>query len=106
MSFNQDIVARAKANGWFRDVLTTGPHSQVVVMSIPAGGEIGEELFAGVALPENGDEFWFEAAWQNRSRGPRMSFPRRTHGRRRGVIAPVPGAGRSARAGSPGCHIL
>lgn len=44
MSFNQDIVARAKANGWFREVLSTGPHSQIVVMSIPAGGEIGEEV--------------------------------------------------------------
>lgn len=44
MSFNQDIVARAKANGWFREVLSTGPHCQVVVMSIPVGGEIGEEV--------------------------------------------------------------
>jgi mannose-6-phosphate isomerase-like protein (cupin superfamily) len=44
MSFNQDIVARAKANDFFREVLSTGPHSQVVVMSIPAGGEIGEEV--------------------------------------------------------------
>ena len=44
MSFNQDILARAKANGWFRDVVATGPHSQVVVMSIPTGGEIGEEV--------------------------------------------------------------
>ena len=44
MSFNQDIVARAKANGWFREVLSTGPNCQVVVMSIPPGGEIGEEV--------------------------------------------------------------
>jgi mannose-6-phosphate isomerase-like protein (cupin superfamily) len=44
VSFNQDIVARAKANGWFREVLSTGPHCQVVVMSIPVGGEIGEEV--------------------------------------------------------------
>ena len=44
MSFNQDIVARTKANGWFREVLSTGPHCQVVVMSIPGGGEIGEEV--------------------------------------------------------------
>ena len=44
MSFNQDIVARARANSWFREVLSTGPHSQVVVMSIPVGGEIGEEV--------------------------------------------------------------
>ena len=44
MSFNQDIVARAKANSWFREVLSTGPNCQVVVMSIPPGGEIGEEV--------------------------------------------------------------
>jgi mannose-6-phosphate isomerase-like protein (cupin superfamily) len=44
MSFNQDIVARAKANRWFREVLSTGPNCQVVVMSIPPGGEIGEEV--------------------------------------------------------------
>jgi mannose-6-phosphate isomerase-like protein (cupin superfamily) len=30
-------------NGHFREVLSTGPQSQVVVMCIPAGDEIGEE---------------------------------------------------------------
>ena len=44
MSFNQDIVARTRANALFREVVSTGPHSQVVVMSIPPGGEIGEEV--------------------------------------------------------------
>jgi mannose-6-phosphate isomerase-like protein (cupin superfamily) len=44
MPFNEDIVRRAKANAYFREVLTTGPHSQVVVMSIPPGGDIGEEV--------------------------------------------------------------
>ena len=43
MAFNEDIVGRAKRNTYFREVLATGPHSQVVVMSIPPGGEIGEE---------------------------------------------------------------
>jgi len=43
MTFNEDIVERATLNVHFREVLSTGPHSQVVVMSIPAGGEIGEE---------------------------------------------------------------
>ena len=43
MAFNVDIVAVAKANGFFREVLSTGPNAQVVVMSIPPGGEIGEE---------------------------------------------------------------
>jgi mannose-6-phosphate isomerase-like protein (cupin superfamily) len=44
MSFDQDILARAIANPYFREVLSTGPHSQVVVMSISVGGEIGEEV--------------------------------------------------------------
>ena len=44
MAFNEDIVARAIANPYFREVLSTGPHTQVVVMSIPPGGEIGEEV--------------------------------------------------------------
>ena len=44
MSFNVDILARARSNPWFREVLSTGPHCQVVVMSIPVGGEIGEEV--------------------------------------------------------------
>lgn len=43
MAFNEDIIARAMRNTHFREVLSTGPHSQVVVMCIAAGGEIGEE---------------------------------------------------------------
>jgi mannose-6-phosphate isomerase-like protein (cupin superfamily) len=43
MAFNEDIVKKARANKHFREVLSTGPHSQVVVMSIPPGGDIGEE---------------------------------------------------------------
>jgi mannose-6-phosphate isomerase-like protein (cupin superfamily) len=48
MAFNEDIVERAKRNTYFREVLATGPHSQVVVMSIPPGGEIGEETHTDV----------------------------------------------------------
>lgn len=44
MAFNVDIVAAAKANMSFRQVLSTGRYAQVVVMSIPPGGEIGEEV--------------------------------------------------------------
>jgi Mannose-6-phosphate isomerase len=43
MVFNVDIVAAAKANTFFRQVLSTGANAQVVVMSIPPKGEIGEE---------------------------------------------------------------
>jgi mannose-6-phosphate isomerase-like protein (cupin superfamily) len=43
MAFNVDIVSTARANTYFRQVLSTGANAQVVVMSIPPGGEIGEE---------------------------------------------------------------
>lgn len=39
-----DIVALARRNEAFRRVVITGEHSQVVVMTIPPGGEIGEEV--------------------------------------------------------------
>jgi mannose-6-phosphate isomerase-like protein (cupin superfamily) len=42
--FNEDIVARALKNALFREVLSTARHSQVVVMSIPPGGDIGDEV--------------------------------------------------------------
>ena len=44
MTFNLDIVGSAEANPYFREVVATGVHSQVVVMSIPPGGEIGAEV--------------------------------------------------------------
>ena len=43
MAFNEDIIERTTRNTWFREVVATGPHSQVVVMTIPPGGEIGLE---------------------------------------------------------------
>ncbi len=48
MTFNIDIDEAARANDDFRRVLSTGTHSQVVVMSIPPGGEIGEEVHPGL----------------------------------------------------------
>ena len=41
--FEGDIKKIAKDNRFFRQVIYTGPHSQLVVMSIPPGEEIGEE---------------------------------------------------------------
>ena len=38
-----DIVGAAASNQAFRRVVMTGKHEQVVVMTLPAGGEIGEE---------------------------------------------------------------
>lgn len=48
MTLNIDIVEAALANDNFRSVLSTEPHAQVVVMSIPPRGEIGEEVHAGL----------------------------------------------------------
>ena len=48
MAFNEDIVERAKRSTFFRQVLATGPNTQIVVMSIPPGGEIGEETHEDV----------------------------------------------------------
>jgi mannose-6-phosphate isomerase-like protein (cupin superfamily) len=41
-----DILAAAWENDAFRRVVQTGEHEQVVVMAIPVGGEIGEEVHA------------------------------------------------------------
>lgn len=39
-----DIVQAARTNEDFRREVLTGEHEQVVVMTIPPGGEIGEEV--------------------------------------------------------------
>ena len=39
-----DVEARARENEAFRREVVTGKHSQLVLMTIPAGGEIGEEV--------------------------------------------------------------
>jgi mannose-6-phosphate isomerase-like protein (cupin superfamily) len=39
-----DILEAAWTNDAFRRVVMTGEHEQVVVMTIPPGGEIGEEV--------------------------------------------------------------
>lgn len=41
--FNQDIVQLAKGNGDFRRVVRTEVHSQIVLMSVEPGDDIGEE---------------------------------------------------------------
>jgi mannose-6-phosphate isomerase-like protein (cupin superfamily) len=42
-----DFVTAARSNEAFRREIMTGDHSQVVVMTIPPGGEIGEEVHDG-----------------------------------------------------------
>ncbi len=39
-----DIDQAVRSNDAFRRELLTGEHTQVVVMTVPAGGEIGEEV--------------------------------------------------------------
>ncbi len=43
MHFHEDIVKLARENNYFRKVIVTGAHSQVVLMSVASGDEIGEE---------------------------------------------------------------
>ena len=43
MSYHTNIVKDTQANDNFRRVLFTGANSQLVVMSIPQGGEVGKE---------------------------------------------------------------
>lgn len=42
--FHDNIIQLTKKNKYFREVLATGTYSQLVVMSIPPGEEIGEEI--------------------------------------------------------------
>lgn len=43
MSYKTNIADETRNNNNFRKVLFTGVKSQLVVMEIPAGGEVGEE---------------------------------------------------------------
>lgn len=42
-AFNKDIFALAKENGFFRQEILTNENSQLVLMSVQPGDEIGEE---------------------------------------------------------------
>ena len=48
MAFHDDIVNLAQRNEDFRREVITGEHSQVVLMNLAAGEEIGEEVHLGV----------------------------------------------------------
>lgn len=43
MAFNKNIFELSQQNNFFRKELVTGEHSQIVLMSIPVGGDIGME---------------------------------------------------------------
>ncbi|MDO8269153.1 MAG: cupin domain-containing protein [Candidatus Levybacteria bacterium] len=49
----KDLKEEAKENNNFRKVLMTGTNSQVVIMSIPVGGDIGEEVHPNI------DQFFY-----------------------------------------------
>ncbi|HUD03651.1 MAG TPA: cupin domain-containing protein [Patescibacteria group bacterium] len=46
MGFIANVNQQSRDNTYFRRVLDTGEHTQVVIMHIPAGGEIGSETHA------------------------------------------------------------
>ena len=41
--YHTDIEKKTLENGYFREILFTGPHSQLVVMALKPGEEIGQE---------------------------------------------------------------
>jgi mannose-6-phosphate isomerase-like protein (cupin superfamily) len=44
MNHLKNVAQQATTNEYFRQVLATSPKMQIVIMSIPVGGEIGEEV--------------------------------------------------------------
>lgn len=48
LNYNPDIVELARQNDAFRREIITGAHSQVVLMTVPPGGEIGEEVHEAI----------------------------------------------------------
>jgi mannose-6-phosphate isomerase-like protein (cupin superfamily) len=48
MSYNINIIKETQENENFRKVLFTGKKSQLVMMNIPVGGDVGEETHTGV----------------------------------------------------------
>ncbi|WP_213450529.1 cupin domain-containing protein [Rhizomonospora bruguierae] len=47
-AYRGDLFGEVRANENFRKVLATTGHTQLVVMTIPPGGEIGEEVHRGI----------------------------------------------------------
>ena len=47
-AYHGDVTAAALANDDFRRVLATNKHLQLVIMTIPPGGEIGSEVHSGI----------------------------------------------------------
>ena len=47
-----DIEKKTLENEYFRLVLFTGPHAQLVVMALPRGKKSGSKLTSGRSIPE------------------------------------------------------
>lgn len=47
LAYCEDVRKIAKRNTWFRHVVYTGRFSQLVLMSIPAGEALGDEIHNG-----------------------------------------------------------
>ncbi|HEX6077767.1 MAG TPA: cupin domain-containing protein, partial [Micromonosporaceae bacterium] len=45
--YHGDLFGEARASEDFRRVLSTAKHVQLVLMTIPSGGEIGSEVHLG-----------------------------------------------------------
>ena len=48
MSFRSNLKTLTDENSYFRHVIFTGKKSQLVVMSVPPGGEVGDEVHGHV----------------------------------------------------------
>lgn len=46
--YRGDLFGQVRANEDFRRVLATTGHTQLVIMTVPTGGEIGEEVHEGI----------------------------------------------------------
>lgn len=60
MPFTTDIINRALKNTYFREVLYTTERTQLVLMSIPTGEEIGQET-------HNGDQIFIFVAGEGKA---------------------------------------
>jgi mannose-6-phosphate isomerase-like protein (cupin superfamily) len=47
-AYHGDVFGEARKSEDFRRVLATGRHTQLVIMTIPPGGEIGSEVHEGI----------------------------------------------------------
>jgi mannose-6-phosphate isomerase-like protein (cupin superfamily) len=47
-AFHGDVFTEARKSDDFRRVLATAKHTQLVIMTIPPGGEIGSEVHDGI----------------------------------------------------------